>query len=1674
MSTVAENLLDAVDILVDGKLSKLQYNKTIRGRIAELVDDSIGQYKIQYQNSYFTAYSTDSNAKYQKGSEVYVEILSGDFEKNALILGTVQRLGSNYISIIERLDRYTDVGVPISITGGADFCSYDGITNTIIWQEPLEEEINRYFSESDITARSIIRDNIINTLTDVNTDTSINKQDILEYAAAADTLKISMDIKTDLPSEQRTGSGNYGLRIYALYYDEAYVSHDDSELLQRVYSFDVNDMLGQPYRYTSTTNQYGLFPIDKNNFLGIYRIEAFCDSFPHNKEDQPDDIFLSNFELKFLKELSEEELNTTSLKITTPYGGYFTAEGKTKLTLRADLRIKGKKVNYNTQPVDFYWFRKNVAVKTGHDKFSVYGGNGWECLNDVKQPIYKYKVPEVEQEQDENGEYHDKVVVIDGIEYPVYKKDDKGNIIYKTDENGNFIYEAAGSVNFTEFIAGSQNLEIAKDLCSSEETEFKCVAIYKDNNVSVSLTATEIIKNYSNQVKIKLTSDTGTLFSFNIGKTTLHALVNGEEQEGYTYYWSQSIQGGAAQLLDDSKTSSLSVEIATAAASFIKYECSVYTIETEQAPAQLVGSAAITLMNNKESLGSTLVINNGTQIFKYDGYGIAPTSNTFAEADRMVIPTLSFDIYDKEGKVLNIPDNEKPRKMSIRWIWPVVYEQDLDNEDTYTLKKTVSTMLRTDEDLKTIQVPDIANGSRSKSITVLENKPTFTYKIEDRYNAVLANTDAARNNIILEVDYQGEHLVASTNFTFTKEGELGTNGTKYIARIEPIDSYKELFIENNKLYGYTNNFRIDELLTPDQINGIDINTILQAQLWDGSASSVEDIDISQIIWSIASSSTRESKKMLLTIQNNFVKINEEGLNDRIVIQATIPYGKLKYYATYSIPVITGLDNDNKYFWLTGGYSEVMYESDGSRGKFNGLPFDLKFLTPAGYEDIGIIIPDDQLEWEISWGAVPKPVDYTMNQFTIEPPSYYIGEECNQYIKVSYGNYSVKRPIELYLNRYGMSAMNDWDGNSIQISEDGGYILSPQIGAGRKEQDNSFTGITIGEVFQDQNNKEIGMFGYYKGSRSLFLDAETGDAEFGIASKGQIKIRANDGQGTISDGHYHYNHNNPNDPEPGQGLKIKFTSTPKDPSDPNDELGPYIKYGSGNFSVDANGHLIAQGGGTIAGWKITDDYLQSPDRGTLLYSQNGPEEALDSSDDSTAYGTRDWNDSRKLRFNINNRFKIDEEGALKSTAGIIGGWKIGEHRLFAKNDNLETLSLNDNGSIWGPEEKSLYKNYYKIGKIQAVPTIDTTELLPVTLYRDSLKDAYLTYTSLVNNANQNEEPVEQYTYYQYNLDSNEWENITNIQGKKQIGILTAPLELPNDNLDFTTLDLVPNYSYVEYNTNQDTNYYYKTTQNQWRKLNKFSPNSRVWEITPGGVAYFTDVKIRNLPDGEKQGVGENIFQWRGVEKKGNDTTYPVIFELTDSGSTIGGWHISKDKLESGSVKIVSGNEDKPLPVISIGEALAIWGDGTLNSKGSINSSGTMNSSGGFNTSGNVNIQGQGKIGGCILKDGSISGKNFSLGGEVTWLKVDSLRDSKDVTKTNIIWTDGFTAISAEGFLLSLKRETKNVVTDINADGSPVKTDITYVTGWNNTTKIPAKKINTYLGVAPTNASNGSVN
>jgi len=104
--------------------------------------------------------------------------------------------------------------------------------------------------------------------------------------------------------------------------------------------------------------------------------------------------------------------------------------------------------------------------------------------------------------------------------------------------------------------------------------------------------------------------------------------------------------------------------------------------------------------------------------------------------------------------------------------------------------------------------------------------------------------------------------------------------------------------------------------------------------------------------------------------------------------------------------------------------------------------------------------------------------------------------------------TVYAPINMTLNTFGLDSVNAWDGNSISIDDERGAILAPQVGAGEKDSNNRFTGILMGKTNtytgSSSEENQIGLFGYSYGIQSIFLDAKTGNADFGLPNGNSIQ------------------------------------------------------------------------------------------------------------------------------------------------------------------------------------------------------------------------------------------------------------------------------------------------------------------------------------------------------------------------------------------------------------------------------------------------------------------------------------------------------------------------------------------------------------------------------------------
>jgi hypothetical protein len=92
------------------------------------------------------------------------------------------------------------------------------------------------------------------------------------------------------------------------------------------------------------------------------------------------------------------------------------------------------------------------------------------------------------------------------------------------------------------------------------------------------------------------------------------------------------------------------------------------------------------------------------------------------------------------------------------------------------------------------------------------------------------------------------------------------------------------------------------------------------------------------------------------------------------------------------------------------------------------------------------------------------------QNKLVPCNFYVGEQDGSPLDVYPVVYCYDelkaplwaQPILISQNRYASSVLNHWDGK-FKIDEKNGTILSTMVGAGYKNEDNTFSGVLMGDV-----------------------------------------------------------------------------------------------------------------------------------------------------------------------------------------------------------------------------------------------------------------------------------------------------------------------------------------------------------------------------------------------------------------------------------------------------------------------------------------------------------------------------------------------------------------------------------------------------------------------------------
>lgn len=518
----------------------------------------------------------------------------------------------------------------------------------------------------------------------------------------------------------------------------------------------------------------------------------------------------------------------------------------------------------------------------------------------------------------------------------------------------------------------------------------------------------------------------------------------------------------------------------------------------------------------------------------------------------------NYFIYNQNGKLIDGSQGSgKKRTMKVLFkgaeltagmgvqeiVWYIPYRNSMIKLDSSYYVNSKTTIVD-GEDIKPIY--DYKYKSYYEIIRDEEINPRQIYYIYDQWSPSYANNTIACyvkiNNVVYET------------YTDVKFGKAGTNGSNVTFLLNFDYGRNSLSLEDflgqNVSYGlqvggntadtaddeyvYVKTDKNDTVGIPiafGQLNDAEVQ--VSAHLYDAAG---VDLNLDQLLkenpnmkikWSwktsnddtsgaegssdqmiINESNDGDASKRKISLNGNIEKNIDNNYN---ILKATLSgYGDSNYNLVSYLPI--PIKTKNEYNYISGA-KEVVYDHQGKPSYYNGV---YNLYKDNAEKEIG-------LDWEIKSGLSDSASDDiksylptlkpTENGYGLSASTFYLkGYNDQVCVSCKKGNEILwSQPILIIQNQYDFSMLNEWDGN-LTINDKNGTILSTMLGAGRKNDDNTFSGVLIGDIrdgtdLNDTNNL-TGVYGLHEGVISYALK-EDGTATFGKAGKGQIHINGNE-------------------------------------------------------------------------------------------------------------------------------------------------------------------------------------------------------------------------------------------------------------------------------------------------------------------------------------------------------------------------------------------------------------------------------------------------------------------------------------------------------------------------------------------------------------------------------------
>lgn len=1287
MNNYANNVFEAIDTIINQRLSELSFDRTITCKIIEEVKDSPNTYWVSNDNMRFQAIAQDGK-KYNKKEEVFVLIPNGEYNNEKIITGSRidnSKNGYNkmkYISTKEQFVEYNTIKIDGSITNYTD---------------SIDQEFN----------------NFIHHFLNSNQNETFYKYDIpIEYIG----LSFSLNTLNLFKNDEKTGQ--YAISIGFL--DKAgNILHGELDNVSE-YTIYSQELYGNPYAFTNSFKHFMLLPF---KIQDITQIDQIVIKFIQdgNFDNGNIELTLSDISLSFGFEKGSKNIPTTRLFTATQedikYITDYDKNNKPKeipKQIYLDLNLNNNIYNYLNPLSDSYGI-KYFKYTDGHghdsDIVDTETDSSWTKIkSDINNKLYNWKLIETVNPFNPN-------VMID-TKQPAQSF--KAVIAYNKNDDGQY-----QSYVFTDILRFENSELLASQSASSSNGDLQLVlnnsGIYNIYGFDGSCSDKSQLGPYSITAQLngdkkwdqveKITWEfPDDLISMLSQETTAADSSTDELEQVVSYRLKDKYQTGISnntvkcivkfKEIEEPINATISFQFGYISTSGSNYALNIDF--ADRSKNHLTPYAKLTLDEKWEMAKQKLTekereeLKNPNDTDKKNIIAEKLTSEELKQAEmRKNAIEIKATFTKRDGTIVETPD--------IYWSW--VFGQDklevykYENETgtpekivvtdniyhELKLKKGIKTEIS--EDKKYILLP---NGYNDLEISGYgENNPIAinAYNIQDETRILLGN-----NQCYAYKDAQGQ-IIPLVGIKYTR-----------------------IYDEINKKYKWNENYQKIEITQPHK--SIDKNFVIlnSSQIDENGQTILGDFDDQIFIgrypedintkaeFATAVSAPPELKGTSIWIQYKgqsmpLIEYKDEKGNKKTIFENySILKAEIKNY-----PLDNGLSSNlTAYLPIPIGKSGiknisgdqiVVYEGLGNKASMSGKPYELlpaaadktsvweiqcdetqlnntahfekpklrivETLNYIGEDDKELETPEfDHNEYSLQ---IPQYAPTTIPKVCVRGgyrSSYFKSEKQTEYTETM-GDVQWISPILILQDTWDKELLNEWNG-SFKIDEEEGIIMSSLLVAGKKEGNNEFTGVLVGDVAKAGGvERHTGVYGYKLGDNRFRL---TDTGEFYVGSNENNRIHLDE------DGNLFIN---------SDQLKIEATTINIDSDymklDDKEGLFTLHSKKNANGQYDTTYFSFNESSAQISGFTLTNTGM-----GKVWQNKNGTNMGiwLESKPNQNGYFINCIGNASE--FQVKEDGSVSLSGEISATSGKATSWKI-----YLETDFQDKSYLGEVGAVEVP-------------------------------------------------------------------------------------------------------------------------------------------------------------------------------------------------------------------------------------------------------------------------------------------------------------------------------------------------------------------------------------------------------